>query len=88
MSIVTFVIIHFVCYEMMWFTFVCSYTHDIEAVSCDEMFVDLVEIVRDTGVSPLEFAEVLRNDILERTGCTSSAGIGNACHYDKIMHRY
>ena len=33
-----------------------SYTHSIEAVSCDEMLVDLTEVLSDTGASPLQVA--------------------------------
>jgi len=53
-----------------------SYTHDIEAVSCDEMFVDCVDLINDTGASCLDFATLLRKDIYKRTGCTASVGIG------------
>lgn len=53
-----------------------SYTHDIEAVSCDEMFINCVDLINDTGVSCLGFASVLRDDIFELTGCTASVGIG------------
>ncbi|CAL4119806.1 unnamed protein product, partial [Meganyctiphanes norvegica] len=40
-----------------------SYTHDIEAVSCDEMFVDLNSVLQDCGASPLEFASCIREQI-------------------------
>ncbi|CAG5125579.1 unnamed protein product, partial [Candidula unifasciata] len=55
---------------------VASYTHDIEAVSCDEMLIDCNDVMSDTGASPTEFAQMLRVEILEKTGCTSSVGIG------------
>ena len=42
---------------------VCSYTLDIEAVSCDEMFVDCTELLRDTSTDPLELATFLRQEI-------------------------
>ena len=58
-------------------TSVCSYTHDIEAVSCDEMLVDCTDLLADTGATATEFAELLRQDISDKTGCTASAGIGN-----------
>ena len=53
-----------------------SYTHDIEAVSCDEMFVDVTGILEDTGVTPLDLARVLREEIKEKTQCNASAGLG------------
>ena len=62
-----------------WWTYStcsCSYTHDIEAVSCDEMLVDCSDLLADTGATPLEFAELLRKDIVDKTGCSASAGIG------------
>lgn len=53
-----------------------SYTHDIEAVSCDEMLVDLGEVLSETGATPLQFASLLREEIFSQTKCTASAGIG------------
>lgn len=55
---------------------ICSYTLEIEAVSCDELFVDCSDVVADTGASPLEFSALLRQEIFEKTGCTASAGLG------------
>lgn len=65
--------------NLFYFYFQTSYTHDIEAVSCDEMLVDCTDLLADTGTTPLEFAELLRKDIVEKTGCTASAGLGE--HY-------
>ena len=64
------------------FTFVknchcVSYTLDIEAVSCDEMFIDCVDLLADTASSPLEFASMLRQEIHDKTGCAASVGIGS-----------
>ena len=53
-----------------------SYTHDIEAVSCDEMLVDCTDLLSSTGATPLEFASLLRQEIYEKTKCTASAGLG------------
>ena len=53
-----------------------SYTHDIEAVSCDEMLVDCTDLLSDTGATPLEFTSLLRQEIYEKTDCTASAGLG------------
>lgn len=52
------------------------YTHDIEACSCDELLVDITTVLEDTGATPLEFAQVVREEIYEKTRCTASAGIG------------
>ena len=40
------------------------------------MMVDLTELLESTGVSPLDFASVLRDEIREATKCNASAGIG------------
>uniref|UniRef100_A0A0A9X5V3 DNA repair protein REV1 n=1 Tax=Lygus hesperus TaxID=30085 RepID=A0A0A9X5V3_LYGHE len=56
---------------------VAKYTLDIEAVSCDEMYVDLTSLFQETGVSPMEFATLLRGEIQEKTGCPCSVGFGN-----------
>ncbi|XP_077256857.1 rev1 DNA directed polymerase [Temnothorax americanus] len=56
---------------------VASYTLDIEAVSCDEMYVDCTKILETSGLSPLEFATVIRNEIKRKTDCPVSTGFGN-----------
>lgn len=53
-----------------------SYTHDIEAVSCDEMLVDCTDLLADVGAAPLDFASVLRQEIQEKTRCSASVGMG------------
>ncbi|XP_076042778.1 rev1 DNA directed polymerase isoform X2 [Oratosquilla oratoria] len=55
---------------------VASYTHDIEAVSCDEMFIDCTEVLQECKASPLEFAACLREEVQVATKCPCSAGIG------------
>ncbi|XP_026280569.1 DNA repair protein REV1 [Frankliniella occidentalis] len=56
---------------------VASYTTDIEAVSCDEMFVDCTEVLRKTECTPIEFGAFLRREIKEKTQCTASTGFGS-----------
>lgn len=56
---------------------VASYTLDIEAVSCDEMYVDCTKILETSGLSPLEFATIIRNEIKQKTDCPVSTGFGN-----------
>jgi len=56
---------------------VASYTLDIEAVSCDEMYVDCTKILEVSGLSPLEFATIIRNEIKQKTDCPVSTGFGN-----------
>lgn len=42
---------------------VASFTLDIEAVSCDEMFVDCTRLLTETNTHPLDFATFIRKEI-------------------------
>ncbi|XP_050073583.1 DNA repair protein Rev1 [Anopheles maculipalpis] len=55
---------------------IAQYTLDIEAVSCDEMFVDLTELIQSTGIDVMEFVTYVRDRISTVTSCACSAGIG------------
>ncbi|OWF54110.1 DNA repair protein REV1-like isoform X2 [Mizuhopecten yessoensis] len=66
---------------------VARYTHDIEAVSCDEMLVDCTDLLSITGAEPLEFASLLRQELLEQTGCPASAGMGSNILLAKMATR-
>uniref|UniRef100_A0A8D2CYM8 DNA repair protein REV1 n=1 Tax=Sciurus vulgaris TaxID=55149 RepID=A0A8D2CYM8_SCIVU len=54
-----------------------SYTHNIEAVSCDEALVDITEILAETKLTPDEFADAIRMEIKDKTKCAASVGIGS-----------
>ncbi|XP_032325627.1 DNA repair protein REV1 isoform X2 [Camelus ferus] len=54
-----------------------SYTHNIEAVSCDEALVDITEILAETRLTPDEFASAVRTEIKDQTKCAASVGIGS-----------
>ncbi|XP_052601054.1 DNA repair protein REV1 isoform X1 [Peromyscus californicus insignis] len=54
-----------------------SYTHSIEAVSCDEALVDITDILAETKLTPDEFAAALRMEIKDKTKCAASVGIGS-----------
>ncbi|XP_051698607.1 DNA repair protein REV1 isoform X4 [Oryctolagus cuniculus] len=54
-----------------------SYTHNIEAVSCDEALVDITEILAETKLTPEEFADAVRMEIKDQTKCAASVGIGS-----------
>ncbi|XP_051060416.1 DNA repair protein REV1 isoform X3 [Phodopus roborovskii] len=54
-----------------------SYTHSIEAVSCDEALMDITDILAETRLTPDEFASALRMEIKDKTKCTASVGIGS-----------
>uniref|UniRef100_A0AAR5Q402 DNA repair protein REV1 n=1 Tax=Dendroctonus ponderosae TaxID=77166 RepID=A0AAR5Q402_DENPD len=55
---------------------VASYTLDIEAVSCDEMYVDVKAILAECGLTVEEWASHIRSEIMEVTGCPCSTGFG------------
>ncbi|NXF92184.1 REV1 protein, partial [Eubucco bourcierii] len=54
-----------------------SYTHNIEAVSCDEALVDITEILTETRLTPGELANAIRTEIKAQTKCTASIGMGS-----------
>ncbi|XP_043252176.1 DNA repair protein REV1 isoform X2 [Colletes gigas] len=56
---------------------VASYTLDIEAVSCDEMYANCALILHESCLTPIEFAAVIRQEIKKKTGCPVSTGFGN-----------
>ncbi|XP_065086785.1 DNA repair protein Rev1 [Ochlerotatus camptorhynchus] len=56
---------------------IARYTLNIEAVSCDEMFVDLTDLIQDIGADDvMDFVGFVREQIKESTGCPCSAGVG------------
>ncbi|XP_053686861.1 DNA repair protein Rev1 [Sabethes cyaneus] len=55
---------------------IAKYTLNIEAVSCDEMFVDLTELINNTSVNVMDFVSYVRAEIKDITGCPCSAGVG------------
>ncbi|XP_037721732.1 DNA repair protein REV1 [Drosophila subpulchrella] len=54
---------------------VAQYTLNIEAVSCDEMFVELTDVVNDLKVDVMAFVGHLRQEVHTKTGCPCSAGV-------------
>lgn len=49
---------------------------DIEAVSCDEMYVDLTELLISSKLDVMSLVSYLRDEIKQATGCPCSAGLG------------
>ena len=57
---------------------ILNYTLDVEAVSCDEMYVDLTELLLSfKPLHPLTFVSLLREEIQTNTKCPCSAGIAS-----------
>uniref|UniRef100_A0A0A1WDT0 DNA repair protein REV1 n=1 Tax=Zeugodacus cucurbitae TaxID=28588 RepID=A0A0A1WDT0_ZEUCU len=55
---------------------IAQYTLNIEAVSCDEMFVDLSDVLAEMEVEPMDFVRAVREEMRTKTGCPCSAGVG------------
>ncbi|NP_001084913.1 REV1, DNA directed polymerase S homeolog [Xenopus laevis] len=62
---------------MNMYKILASYTHDIEAVSCDEALADITGILTETRLTPDEASNAIRTEIKEKTGCAASIGIGS-----------
>lgn len=54
-----------------------GYTHDIEALSCDEVLIDGSALLAEVGGGPDDLASAIRADIKEKTGCCASVGMGS-----------
>ncbi|KAM6978885.1 LOW QUALITY PROTEIN: DNA repair protein REV1 [Tautogolabrus adspersus] len=70
----------FEAYKEVAFTMyetLAGYTHDIEALSCDELLIDSSALLAELGISAEDLAEVIRADIKEKTGCSASVGMGS-----------
>ncbi|KAH7955771.1 hypothetical protein HPB52_003843 [Rhipicephalus sanguineus] len=65
-----------------------SFTLDIEAISCDEMFADVTNVLQQASCSPNEFAEFLRKKIEEKTLCTASVGLGPNMLVARVANRF
>ncbi|XP_012142918.1 rev1 DNA directed polymerase isoform X2 [Megachile rotundata] len=61
----------------MLYDTVASYTLNIEAVSCDEMYADCTKILDESCLTPMEFATIIRQEIKDKTGCPVSTGFGS-----------
>lgn len=55
---------------------IAKYTLDIEATSCDELYVDLKSLLVSCQINCMDFVTFLRSEIFRLTGCTCSAGVG------------
>lgn len=61
-----------------FYDIILSYTLEVEAVSCDEMYVDLTELILALKpMHPLTFVSYLRDKIQKETNCPCSAGLGS-----------
>ncbi|XP_035532458.1 DNA repair protein REV1 isoform X2 [Morone saxatilis] len=54
-----------------------GYTHDIEALSCDEVLIDASALLAELGINPEDLAKAIRADIKEKTSCCASVGMGS-----------
>ena len=62
----------------LFYETILNYTLDVEAVSCDEMYVDLTELILFLKpLHPLTFVTFLRDEIQAKTKCPCSAGLAS-----------
>lgn len=57
---------------------------DIHVYSIDEVFMDVTNYLKSSGLSAHEFAKKIIKDILQQTGITATAGIGSNLYLAKI----
>lgn len=57
---------------------------DIHIYSVDEVFIDATAYLDTYKLSPREFAAMLINDVMDKTGITATAGIGTNLYLCKI----
>ena len=57
---------------------------DIHVYSIDEVFIDATPYLKTYGLTPYEFARKIIYDVLETTGITATAGIGNNLFLCKV----
>ncbi len=57
---------------------------DIHVYSIDEVFIDATEYLKGYGFTPIEMAEFLMKEVLERVGVRAAAGVGTNMYLAKI----
>ena len=57
------------------YNIVAKFSTTIQAVSCDECFVDITFCVKKSGLSPCEISMLISSEIFEKTKCHASVGI-------------
>lgn len=71
------------------YSIVTRYTLEIRAVSCDEMYIDCTKVLEQSRIgNPVAFAEHLRAEIKQETGCPASVGIGGSVLIARLATRY
>lgn len=57
---------------------VAFYTLALQAVSCDELLADITNLLQQSQLDPLSFANHLRDEIYRLTECTASVGMSHS----------
>ncbi|KAK6753553.1 hypothetical protein RB195_012880 [Necator americanus] len=71
------------------YTIVSRYTLEIKAVSCDEMYIDFTNLLKELRINnAASVAEHLRAEIKRETGCPASVGIGSNTLIARLATRY
>ncbi|EFA04888.1 DNA repair protein REV1-like Protein [Tribolium castaneum] len=63
--------------SMVLYKTLASYTLNIEAVSCDEMYVEVSDLLKSYDLSVEDWANHIRDEIKTATGCPCSTGFGS-----------
>ncbi|VDK68599.1 unnamed protein product [Onchocerca ochengi] len=71
------------------YSILLGYTLNIRAVSCDEMYVDLESLCKEMHITNvMEIISIIRSEILTKTGCNASVGIGNTMLIARIATQH
>uniref|UniRef100_A0A1I7T7I1 DNA repair protein REV1 n=1 Tax=Caenorhabditis tropicalis TaxID=1561998 RepID=A0A1I7T7I1_9PELO len=66
-----------------------SYTLELRAVSCDEMYINMSNLCEKYGIQdPVLIAEHIRKQIREKTKCPASVGIGSTSLLARLATRH
>uniref|UniRef100_A0A915PWG2 DNA repair protein REV1 n=1 Tax=Setaria digitata TaxID=48799 RepID=A0A915PWG2_9BILA len=71
------------------YSILSGYTLNIRAVSCDEMYVNLESLCKEMHITNvMEVISVIRSEILNKTGCNASVGVGNTMLLARVATRH
>lgn len=73
--------------SLQLYNIIAQYTLDIEATSCDEVYVDIKQVCNETKLDPRQFADLIRNEIFEQTKCRASVGVARNVFLAKVCSK-
>ncbi|XP_028412709.1 DNA repair protein REV1-like [Dendronephthya gigantea] len=63
--------------SQQFYEILASHTHEIQAVSCDEAFVDLTNYIESECLPVMKVVQNIREEIKKKTNCPASAGLAS-----------